>query len=50
MSSITYDDCNNKRKIINEIDTLPELPKDKTQRIKRKLYKNKDENVFGLVK
>ena len=33
------DTCNHNMEVVNEIDTLPELPKDKSQRINRKLYK-----------
>ena len=33
------DDCNHNLEVVNEIDTLPELPKDISQRIRRKLYK-----------
>ena len=35
------DTCNHNMEVVNEIDTLPELPKDKSQRINRKLYKKK---------
>lgn len=35
------DTCNHNMEVVNEIDTLPELPKDKSQRIKGNLYKNK---------
>ena len=34
------DTCNHNLEVVNEIDTLPELPKDKSQRINRKLYRN----------
>ena len=32
--------CNHNMEVVNEIDTLPELPKDISQRKTGKLYKN----------
>ena len=35
------DDCNHNLEVVNEVDTLPELPKDKSHQIKGKMHKNK---------